>query len=123
MTSDVGEPVTFGILEIRPAEYGVLIEGKRVYVTVREFQVLWELVQAADTVVSRRHIYERVWGTRMAYRDRSVDTFVRKVRIKLAAAAPDWVFVHTHFGIGYRFAPEPKGAQRVEGDPPESNAE
>jgi DNA-binding response OmpR family regulator len=39
-------------------------------------------------------------------RDRSVDVFVRKVRQKLMAAAPEWVYIHTHFGIGYRFAPE-----------------
>jgi DNA-binding response OmpR family regulator len=42
----------------------------------------------------------------MARRDRSVDVFVRKLRHKLAQAAPDWAFIHTHFGIGYRFSPE-----------------
>ena len=42
----------------------------------------------------------------MAYRDRAVDVFVRKVRLKLAEASPGWTFIHTHFGIGYRFAPE-----------------
>ncbi|MGB1583824.1 MAG: winged helix-turn-helix domain-containing protein, partial [Solirubrobacterales bacterium] len=38
---------------------------------------------------------------------RSVDVFVRKVRHKLEAASPDWRYVHTHFGIGYRFDAEP----------------
>jgi DNA-binding response OmpR family regulator len=42
----------------------------------------------------------------MAPRDRSVDVFVRKVRHKLTAAAPQWTFIHTHFGIGYRLSPE-----------------
>jgi DNA-binding response OmpR family regulator len=42
----------------------------------------------------------------MAYRDRSVDVFVRKLRLKLQEAAPGWIYIHTHFGIGYRFAPE-----------------
>jgi DNA-binding response OmpR family regulator len=42
----------------------------------------------------------------MPHRDRSVDVFVRKVRRKLALCAPDWEFIHTHFGIGYRFKPE-----------------
>jgi DNA-binding response OmpR family regulator len=36
--------------------------------------------------------------------DRSVDVFVRKVRYKLELASPRWSYVHTHFGIGYRFA-------------------
>jgi len=42
----------------------------------------------------------------MPYRDRSVDVFVRKVRRKLAAVSPEWEYIHTHFGIGYRFAPQ-----------------
>jgi DNA-binding winged helix-turn-helix (wHTH) protein len=41
----------------------------------------------------------------MARGDRSVDVFVRKVRQKLEKASPDWEYIHTHFGIGYRFEP------------------
>jgi DNA-binding response OmpR family regulator len=40
----------------------------------------------------------------MKHRDRSVDVFVRKVRTKLAHLAPGWAYIHTHFGVGYRFA-------------------
>jgi DNA-binding response OmpR family regulator len=32
--------------------------------------------------------------------------FVRKLRLKLNDAAPGWAYIHTHFGVGYRFAPE-----------------
>jgi DNA-binding winged helix-turn-helix (wHTH) protein len=32
---------------------------------------------------------------------------VRKLRQKLEKASPDWRYIHTHFGIGYRFAAEP----------------
>jgi DNA-binding winged helix-turn-helix (wHTH) protein len=43
----------------------------------------------------------------MVHGDRSVDVFVRKLRQKLERASPGWRYIHTHFGIGYRFAPEP----------------
>jgi DNA-binding winged helix-turn-helix (wHTH) protein len=49
----------------------------------------------------------------MARGDRSVDVFVRKVRHKLEATSPDWRYVHTHFGIGYRFDPEPVDADAL----------
>src|SRR4051812_43603487 len=62
-------------------------------------------------VIPREQIYERVWGYQMAHGDRSVDVFVRKLRRKLEAASPGWLYVHTHFGIGYRF-----GAVEAEGD-------
>ena len=33
--------------------------------------------------------------------------FVRKLRQKLEKGSPSWRYIHTHFGIGYRFSPEP----------------
>jgi DNA-binding winged helix-turn-helix (wHTH) protein len=58
-------------------------------------------------VLRREEIYERVWGYAMAHGDRSVDVFVRKLRQKLRSASPQWSYIHTHFGVGYRFAPQP----------------
>jgi len=58
-------------------------------------------------VLEREEIYERVWGYAMARGDRSVDVFVRKLRQKLEGASPAWRYIHTHFGVGYRFAAEP----------------
>ncbi len=104
---DPDEALRFGDMEVRPAEYEVLVAGRRVGLTVREFQTFWCLVQRPDRVVTRPQIYELVWGGAMGHRDRSVDVFVRKVRRKLAAASPGMVYVHTHFGVGYRFHPEP----------------
>ena len=93
-------------LEIRPAERRVLADGRPVAVTVREFETLLALAERRNRVVPRVELYALVWGGQMAYRDRSVDVFVRRVRKKLDAAAPGWEYIHTHFGIGYRFAPE-----------------
>ena len=61
-------------------------------------------------MLEREEIYQRVWGYAMAHGDRSVDVFVRKLRQKLEKASPDWRYIHTHFGIGYRFAAEPADA-------------
>jgi DNA-binding response OmpR family regulator len=103
---DMAEVIEIANLEVRPGEYQVLLDGQRVGLTVREFQTFWVLAEQHDHVVSRPEIYARVWGGQMAYRDRSVDVFVRKVRRKLGEAAPGWVYIHTHFGVGYRFSPE-----------------
>jgi DNA-binding response OmpR family regulator len=108
--------LTLGNLEIRPDEVQALADGRRVGLTVREFQVLLVLAQREDRVVRRADIYGWVWGGEMKHRDRSVDVFVRKVRNKLAHAAPGWAYIHTHFGVGYRFtaispsnpSPEPR---------------
>jgi DNA-binding response OmpR family regulator len=104
-----------GNLEIRAAEYQLLAGSRRVGLTVREFQTFFVLSERLDRVVAREVIYELVWGGPMAHRDRSVDVFVRKVRCKLAAAAPGWAYIHTHFGVGYRFCPERPAASRPPG--------
>lgn len=93
-------------LELHPDEYQVLVDGQRLGLTVREFEVLLILAHHKDRVVRRAHIYERVWGGEMKYRERAVDVFVRKVRNKLTKAAPGWLYIHTHFGVGYRLTPE-----------------
>jgi DNA-binding response OmpR family regulator len=95
-----------GNLEICEDGTHARLSGRPIDLTAREFQLLLALAQRRNRVVARTELYELVWRRWMPYRDRSVDVFVRKLRIKLGAAAPDWVFIHTHFGVGYRFAPE-----------------
>ena len=93
-------------LEIRPDELELLADGRHVGLTVREFQTFLVLAERRDHVVPRPAIYARVWGGPMAPRDRSVDVCIRKIRRKLTEHAPGWTYIHTHFGIGYRFTPE-----------------
>lgn len=106
MSEGKDEVIRIANIEIRPGELQVIANGRRVGLTVREFQTFMVLAERVDRVVSRPEIYSRVWGGQMAYRDRSVDVFVRKVRRKLTDCAPNWAYIHTHFGIGYRFSPE-----------------
>ncbi|MBI2691337.1 MAG: response regulator transcription factor [Solirubrobacterales bacterium] len=107
--ADAG-PLTMGELEFRIDRYEVLAAGRTVDLTKREYELLLLLARSDGRVLPREDIYQRVWGYAMARGDRSVDVFVRKVRHKLEAASPGWRYVHTHFGIGYRFDPEPNDA-------------
>ncbi len=99
----------YGEITIRPDLYQAYANQLSLDLTAREFEIL-NLLTGADRVLRREEIYERVWGYAMAHGDRSVDVFVRKLRQKLRSASPAWNYIHTHFGVGYRFAPEPEGA-------------
>lgn len=81
-------------------------DGRALMLSIRELRLLTELARRADLIVSREELFRLVWGREMRLRDRSVDVYVRKLRVKLDAALPDWCFIHTHFGLGYRLAPE-----------------
>lgn len=89
-----------------PSAPKLLADGRPLDLTAREFQVLLALAERRNRVLPRAELYALVWRRPMAYRDRSVDVFVRKLRLKLDAACPGWTYIHTHFGVGYRFAPE-----------------
>jgi len=99
-------PLRIANLEFRLSELQTLADGRRVGFTVREFELCFLLSRRLDTVVQRPEIYAEIWGGEMPSRNRSIDVLVRKVRAKLENAAPDWRYVHTHFGVGYRFMPE-----------------
>jgi DNA-binding response OmpR family regulator len=99
-----------GELEIDLSRFQAYAGGDSLDFTRREFEVLRLLAGAVGKVLTREEIYEQVWGYRMAHGDRSVDVFVRKVRQKLEQASPAWTYIHTHFGLGYRYEPEPRGS-------------
>jgi len=102
------EPIVAGELEIRPDMFEAFVGGRAIGLTRREFELLHLLAGASGRVVPRERVYERVWGYAMAHGDRSVDVFVRKLRKKLEDSSPGWVYLHTHFGVGYRFDPQPQ---------------
>jgi DNA-binding response OmpR family regulator len=99
------EAIAVGQLEIRPDEFTASVDGTRLDLTVRELQLLTALAARADRIVSRRELYAAVWGRPYHREDRSVDVYVRKLRLKLEAAVPGWTVIHTHFGFGYRLSP------------------
>lgn len=101
-------PRTIGELTIRPDLHQVYANEVSLELTAREFEIL-DLLARSERVMAREEIYERVWGYAMAHGDRSVDVFVRKLRQKLRAGSPTWNYIHTHFGVGYRFAPQLDG--------------
>jgi DNA-binding response OmpR family regulator len=105
---ELRQAASVGEITVRPDLYQAYAGEQSLELTAREFEILHLLTQS-DRVLRREEIYERVWGYAMAHGDRSVDVFVRKLRQKLRYASPEWDYIHTHFGVGYRFAPERNG--------------
>jgi DNA-binding response OmpR family regulator len=96
-----------GELAIRPDRFDAYVGSEPATLSRKEYELLYQLAVADGRVLEREDIYQRVWGYTMVRGDRSVDVFVRKLRHKLERLSPAWRYVHTHFGVGYRFAAEP----------------
>jgi DNA-binding response OmpR family regulator len=112
-----GGPIAAGEIEIRSDRFQAFVGGASIDLTRREFELIELLAGAEGRVLEREEIYQRVWGYAMARGDRSVDVFVRKLRQKLEKASPGWRYIHTHFGVGYRFSPEPAVAEGLALEP------
>jgi DNA-binding response OmpR family regulator len=95
-----------GDVEIRTSDGLVLVGGRAVPMSVREYRLLTALVAREGRIVSREELYRLAWDAPLRNGDRSVDVYVHKLRVKLEEALPGSAFIHTHFGFGYRFAPE-----------------
>lgn len=107
-TRHEGDPdvLRVGMLEVRPAEGLATAGGRAIRLSVREFGLLTELARSEGRIVRRDDLYQRVWGRPLRDGDRTIDVYIRKLRVKLERSLPGWNFIHTHVGFGYRFHPE-----------------
>ncbi len=76
--------------------------------TPTEFRLVVALARQEGRALSRDELQRRVWGIPYRHRDRTADVCVRKIREKLDRLSETHDYVHTHYGVGYRFAAEPR---------------
>jgi DNA-binding response OmpR family regulator len=100
------EGLRIGPLEVYPDEHLARADGRALRLSVRELRLLSELARRPNKIIARGELFRLVWGREMRAGDRSVDVYVRKLRVKLEEALPGWRFIHTHFGFGYRLDAE-----------------
>jgi DNA-binding response OmpR family regulator len=90
------QDIVLGVLRINPRSRQVTLDGRRVDLTRKEFQLLHLLASYGGAVVPRRQIMAEVWGD--AWSRRTLDTHVSCLRSKLGDA--DWIV--TVRGVGFR---------------------
>ncbi len=100
------EVLEAGPLEVLPEEHLARGAGRALTLSTRELRLLTELARRPHRIVAREELFSLVWGREMRPGDRSVDVYVRKLRVKLRQTMPEWRFIHTHFGFGYRLSAE-----------------
>ena len=92
--------LALGGVEIRYRERSVLVDGKRVMMTPREFDLLYYLVRNKNLALTRDQILSTVWDMDYAGDDRTVDTHIKCLRAKLGPYASSIVTVRK---VGYKF--------------------
>lgn len=93
-------------LVIDLASCEVSVEGKKVDLTFKEYELLKFLAGNAGRVFTREALLDRIWGMDYFGGDRTVDVHIRRLRSKIEKT--DLVFIETVRNIGYRFRPAGK---------------
>jgi two-component system, OmpR family, phosphate regulon response regulator PhoB len=96
--------IRFGCLIMDRDAHRAFVEGAEVQLTALEFKLLGTLYDRRDRVQTRGSLLEDVWGASSEMATRTVDTHVKRLREKLAAAGD---YIETVRGVGYRFIARP----------------
>jgi DNA-binding response OmpR family regulator len=90
------DPIRVAGLIIDPATRETRLDGRRAELTPREFDLLHRLARSPGVVFSRARLLEEVWGHTVPAGERTVDSHVRSLRVKLGADV-----IRTVHGVGY----------------------
>ena len=86
-------------LYVCPQKHRVKVNGEKVTLTLKEFELLCLMLENRDIVLSRDQILDKVWGYAFDGENRTVDVHIRTLRQKLNDAG---YLIETVRGIGYK---------------------
>ena len=89
-----------GGIELNKAAHEVLIDGKSVELSYKEFELLAYFMSNQGVALSRERILNNVWNYDYFGDARTIDTHVKKLRNKLGAKGE---YIKTIWGMGYKF--------------------
>lgn len=97
------EPLSCGGIEIDRAAHRVLIDGREIELSFKEFELLAYFVENCGVALSREKILNSVWNYDYFGDARTIDTHVKKLRSKLGEKGD---MIKTIWGMGYKFEVE-----------------
>lgn len=100
-----GEPiVNIGPLSIDLATRTVLVNGRRIILSPKEYQLLQVLAQHAGNVVTHNMLMKEVWGIRHLNNSHYLRILVRKLRRKIEKDPKQPCVLLSELGVGYRLS-------------------
>ena len=92
-----------GEMQIDCESRRVIIGGKEINLTAKEFDLLELLAMNPGKVYSRENLLNIVWGYEYPGDARTVDVHIRRLREKIETNPSDPKYVYTKWGVGYYF--------------------
>jgi DNA-binding response OmpR family regulator len=92
-----------GRMKVDRVQRRAWLAGAEIVLTPREFDLLWHFVQHPGRVFTRTELLADVWGHGHDGYDHTVNSHINRLRSKLGDEREEAAFIHTVWGVGYRF--------------------
>lgn len=102
----ISQHLSFGSLHIDVNNRSVESDNGTFTLPPKEFDILLYLIQNQGRILTKKQIYEQVWGEPYRYDDNTIMPVISRLRKKIEPASGLPQFIHTIKGIGYRFNAE-----------------
>jgi two-component system, OmpR family, response regulator BaeR len=83
--------------------YKASIKGELLELTAVEFQMLKILLSEPGRIFSRNQLMDRIYQDHRIVSDRTIDSHIKKLRKKIAGVSPDQEYIHSVYGVGYKY--------------------
>lgn len=100
---DEKKEVSLNRLVIRPEKYEAVLDGVKLELTLKEFELLHLMAENPGMVFTRDILLERIWGYDSVRETRTVDVHIRYLRQKIEKDPANPEYIETVRGVGYRF--------------------
>ena len=101
--AEAEEMLSAGGIEINKTAHEVSVDGKKIDLSFKEFELLSYFLENQGIALSREKILNHVWNYDYFGDARTIDTHVKKLRSKLGDKGD---LIHTIWGMGYKFEAE-----------------
>ncbi|MBU6950235.1 response regulator [Hahella sp. HN01] len=91
------------VLALDPSRYRAVLRGKPLELTAIEFQLLKMLADEPGRIFSRNQLMDGIYQDHRIVSDRTVDSHIKKLRKKIAELSPDHDYIHSVYGLGYKY--------------------
>ena len=93
----------FGALQLDRTRHKATLSGADIALAPREWDLLWFFAEHPGQAFSRAELLDRVWGYGHDGYDHTVNSHINRLRAKLGEGRSQPAFIHTVWGLGYRF--------------------
>lgn len=90
-------------LTLDEGTYRATLDGRNLDLTAVEFKLLLYMAGNPGRLFSRPQLMERIYPDQRIVSDRTIDSHIKKLRKKIATAAPGQELIHSVYGVGYKF--------------------